>query len=98
MYQNCLEQSQKHVCNDAYDHYNYMETRLKIIDYNAGEACNVVINAGEACDVVIKVFTCIKTAWNRVTNMFAMVLMTITTIWRPGLKQLITMLVKLAML
>ena len=26
--QNCLEQSQKHVCNGAYDHYNYMETRL----------------------------------------------------------------------
>ena len=65
-----------------------METRLKTIDYNAGEAC----------DVVIKVFTCIKTAWNRVRNMFATVLTTITTIWRPGLKQLITMLVKLAML
>ena len=30
MYQNSLEQSQKHVCNCAYDHYNYMETRLKI--------------------------------------------------------------------
>ena len=28
MYQNCLEQSQKHVCDGAYDHYNYMETRL----------------------------------------------------------------------
>ena len=69
MYQNCLEQSHNYVCNDAYDHYNYMETRLKTIDYNAGEAC----------DVVIKVFTCIKTAWNRVTNMFATVLMTITT-------------------
>ena len=88
MYQNCLEQSQKHVCNGAYDRYNHMETRLKTIDYNAGEACGVVI----------KVFTCIKTAWNRVRNMFATVLTTITTIWRPGLKQLITMLVKLAML
>ena len=29
VYQNCLEQSQRHVCNSAYDHYNYMETRLK---------------------------------------------------------------------
>ena len=28
VYQNCLEQSQKHVCDGAYDHYNYMETRL----------------------------------------------------------------------
>ena len=28
VYQNCLEQSQKHVCQGAYDHYNYMETRL----------------------------------------------------------------------
>ena len=28
VYQNCLEQSQKRVCNGAYDHYNYMETRL----------------------------------------------------------------------
>ena len=35
------------------------------IDYNAGQTCNVVI----------------KTAWNRVRNMFATVL---TTIWRPG--------------
>ena len=36
----------------------------------------------QACDVVIKVFTCIRTAWNR--NMFATVLTTITTICRPG--------------
>ena len=46
------------------------------IDYNA-----------QACDVVIKVFTCItciKTAWNRVRNMFATVLTTITTVWRPS--------------
>ena len=28
MYQNGLEQSQKHVCDGAYDHYNYMKTRL----------------------------------------------------------------------
>ena len=28
---------------------------------------------------------CIKTAWNRVRNMFATVLTTITTIWTPGL-------------
>ena len=30
VYQNCLEQSQKHVCDDAHDHYNYMETRLSV--------------------------------------------------------------------
>ena len=28
VYQNCLEQSQKYVCNGAHDHYNYMETRF----------------------------------------------------------------------
>ena len=28
VYQDCLEQSQKHVWNGAYDHFNYMETRL----------------------------------------------------------------------
>ena len=33
---------------------------------------------------IIKVFTCIKTAWNRVTKMFATVLTTIITITRPG--------------
>ena len=43
-------------------------------------------NAGESCDVVIKVFTCIKTAWNRVRNMFAKVLTTMTTLWIPGLR------------
>ena len=42
-------------------------------------------NAGQACDVVIKVFTCVKTAWNRIRNMLATVLTTITTVWRPGL-------------
>ena len=30
--QNCLEQSQKHVFNGAYGHYNYMETRLNEFD------------------------------------------------------------------
>ena len=30
VYQNCLEQSQKH--NGAYDHYSYMETKLNIGD------------------------------------------------------------------
>ena len=30
VYQNCLGQSQKHVCNGAYDHYNYMVTRFNI--------------------------------------------------------------------
>ena len=28
VYQNCLEQSQKHVCDGAYDPYNYVKTRL----------------------------------------------------------------------
>ena len=38
-----------------------------------------------AKELAIKVFfTCIKTAWNRVRNMLATVLTTITTIWRPG--------------
>ena len=49
--------------------------RNRTIDYNAGEAR----------DVVIKVFTCIKIAWNRVRNTFATVLTIIITIWRPGL-------------
>ena len=34
-------------------------------------------SASQACDVVIKVFTCIKTAWNRVRNKFATVFTTI---------------------
>ena len=29
MYQNCLGQSWEHVCDDAYDHCNCIETRLK---------------------------------------------------------------------
>ena len=29
MFQNCLEQSRKHVCNGAYDRYKCMETRLQ---------------------------------------------------------------------
>ena len=49
---------------------------------------NGTIDHSQACDVVIKVFTCIKTVWNRVRNMFATVLTTITTIWRPGLRVL----------
>ena len=31
----------------------------------AGRNCTIDYNVGQACDVVIKVFTCIKTAWNR---------------------------------
>ena len=31
----------------------------------------------------VKLATCIKTAWDRVRNMFAMMFVTITTIWRP---------------
>ena len=38
--------------------------RTKTVDYNASQAC----------DVEIKVFTCIKTVWIRVRNMFATVL------------------------
>ena len=30
-----LEQSEKHVCNGAYDHYNYMETRLYVSTQNS---------------------------------------------------------------
>ena len=40
-----------------------------MIDYNAGEACNVVI----------KLFTCIKFPWDRVGKMFATVLTIIST-------------------
>ena len=43
----------------------------------AGRNGTIDYNGGKACDVVIKVFTCIKTAWNRVRNMFATVLTTI---------------------
>ena len=50
----------------------------------AGRNRTIDYNAGEACDVVINVFTCIKTAWNRVRNMSATVLTTTTTTWRPG--------------
>ena len=51
----------------------------------AGRNMTIDYNAGQAYDVVITVFMCIKTAWNRVRTMFATVLTTITTIWRPGL-------------
>ena len=40
----------------------------------AGRNRTIDYNAGEACDVVTKVFTCIKIAWDRVRNMFATVL------------------------
>ena len=50
----------------------------------AGRNWTINYNGGQACDVVIKMFTCIRTAWNRVRNMFETVLTTITTIWRPG--------------
>ena len=67
-----------------------LETRLEtclqwlLRSLQLEETEQLVYNAGQAFDVVIKVFTCIKTAWNRVRNMFATVLTTITTIWRPG--------------
>ena len=50
----------------------------------AGRNLTIDYNASQACDVVVKVFTFIRTAWNRVRTMFATVLTTITTIWRPG--------------
>ena len=56
----------------------------------AGRNCTIDYNAHQACDVVIKVFTCIKIAWDRVRNTFATVLTTITTIWRPGFNYLLT--------
>ena len=55
----------------------------------AGRNRTIDYNAGQACDVVIKVSTCIRTAWNRVRNMFATVLTTITTIWRQGFNKAI---------
>ena len=54
----------------------------------AGRNWTIDYNAGQACNVVIKVFTCIETAWNRVRSMFSTVLTAITTIWRPGLMNL----------
>ena len=37
VYQKYLGHSQKHVCNAAYDHYNYMETRLNTISWDTRE-------------------------------------------------------------
>ena len=65
-----------------------METSFTAI-IAAGRNLTIDYNADETCDIVIRLFTCIKSAWNRVRNIFATVLTTITTIWRPGLKKLI---------
>ena len=46
----------------------------------AGRSGIIDYNVGEACDVVVKVFTCIKIARDRVGNMFTTVLSIITTI------------------
>ena len=51
-----------------------------------GRNWTINYNAGQTCNVVIKVFTCIRTAKNRVRNMFATVLKTTTTICKLGLK------------
>ena len=59
---------------------------LRSLQLEETEQLITVVSADQACNIVIKVFTCIRTAWNRVRNMFAMVLTTITTIWRPDLK------------
>ena len=55
-----------------------------------GKNRTIDYNAGQACDVVIKASTCIKTAWNRVRNMFATVLTIIATTWskKPGVSLL----------
>ena len=46
-----LQQSQKHVCKGAYDHYNYMETRLylrcnklKLSNSHVGVSIDLTIN------------------------------------------------------
>ena len=74
------------ICNTTWDKAGDMPSVVTAI-IAAGRNRTINYNAGQACDVVIKVFMCIKTAWNRVRNMFATMLTTITTIWRPGFKQ-----------
>ena len=49
------------------------------------ETEQLIKSSGEACDVVIEVFTCIKIVCDRVRNMVATLLTTITTIWKLGL-------------
>ena len=48
VFQNCFEQSQKHVCNSAYNHYNNMETRLSTLSVTVS-AC-VEQNFGLFCE------------------------------------------------
>ena len=76
--------SQIQICNTTGDKAGDMPLMVTAI-IAAGRNRTIDYNAGQACDVVIKVFMCIRTACNRVRNMFATVLATITTIWRPGL-------------
>ena len=52
---------------------------MVIVIIAVGRNWTIDYNAAEACDVVIKVFTCIKIAWDRVRKMFATVLTIITT-------------------
>ena len=76
--------SQIQICNTTWDKAGDMPSMVTAI-IAAGRNWTLDYNAGQACDVVIKVSTCIRTAWNRVRNTFATVLTTITIIWRPGL-------------
>ena len=54
-------------------------SRMVIAITTAGRNWTIDYNAGEACDVAIKVFSCIRIAWDRVGNMFVMVLMIFVT-------------------
>ena len=50
----------------------------------AGRNYTIDYNAIDACSVVIKMFVCIKITWDRAGNMFRTVHSIITTIWKPG--------------
>ena len=75
------------ICTTTWDKAGDMPSMVTAI-IAAGRSWTIDYNAGQACNVVIKVFTCTKTAWNRVRSMFSTVLTAITTIWRPGLMNL----------
>ena len=67
------------ICNTTWDKVGDTPSMVTAI-IAAGRNWTIDYNAGQACDVVIKSVHVIKTAWNRVKNMFATVLTTITTI------------------
>ena len=66
------------ICNTTLDKFGYVPSVVTAIIV-AGRNWTIDYNVGQACDVVIKVFTCIKTPGNRVGNMFPTVLT--TKIW-----------------